>query len=205
MSGSMPTLARPSVMRMIELLSVTQESVLLARRSASPIAVPESHGRSWRMVYGSIPEMMELMPVVSLENGIETSARPANTIIPNTSSLRSVRNVLIVSLAASIRLGAISSASMERDISRTMRILCFSCWRYSPVLYSPIPMMIPMTAVTTENLSIQSERIRRGTLLYFLKSGFGTIYPIRSRKNNHQRAVSTSEMPARRRYNVGKI
>ena len=47
--GSIPTLARPSVMRTMELLSVAHESVELARRSASPMAVPERPGSSWRM------------------------------------------------------------------------------------------------------------------------------------------------------------
>lgn len=121
--GSIPTLARPSVIRMIELLSVMPESVEFPMRRASPIAVPESHGRSCLMDAGVMPDITALIPLVSLENGIDTIGFPANTIIPNISLLLSLRNVLIVSFADSIRLGEISSASIEREISRMMRIL----------------------------------------------------------------------------------
>jgi hypothetical protein len=130
-------------MRMIELLSVMPESVELAMRSASPMAVPESHGRSWRMDAGVILDIMALIPLVSLENGNDIIGLPANTIMPNISLSLSLRNVLIVSFADSIRLGDISSASMERDISRTMRILCFSLSRYSHVWYFPTHITIP--------------------------------------------------------------
>ena len=132
--GSIPTLARPSVMSTIELLSVAHESVEFARSIASPMAVPESQGSSWRMYDVSICESVELIPRVSDEKGIDTNAFPANTISQKLSSLRSERNVSIVCLAASIRLGLISSASIERDMSRTMRMFCFSATWYTPFL-----------------------------------------------------------------------
>lgn len=116
---------------------------------------------------------------------MEKKGFPANTMSQNRSFLRSEINVLIVFLAASIRLGEISSASMEREMSRTRRILCVVRFSTSRVTVYVGAMMRNMIDVTMAARIIQRIYIRSGIRLCSRMRGLGNLYPIRSRKNTH--------------------
>ena len=124
------------------------------------MAVPERPGRACLIYSGVICETTEAMPRVSVEKCIDTNGFPANTMRENISSVLSVRNVSIVLFAASIRLGVISSASIDLDISRMIRMLCFSFSRTVCITLFPTPVMSPTSIMMSESLRNQSPMIR---------------------------------------------
>ena len=123
-NGSIPRLALPSVMSMIDFSHLLiHEKLKLARSIASPIFVPESHGRSCLIRYGDIFFTMFLIPEISLEKGIDTNGCPAKIINPILSLVRFEIKSVITDFAVSILFGDISSASIESDISNIIIIL----------------------------------------------------------------------------------
>lgn len=146
----------PSVTTMIASSVVDHERVSVARRIASPIAVPESHGRLWSILSGLTHRMMDVIHSLSLVNGIIKKGFPANTISPMEDVVFSHTNSRRVFLAWMMRDGEISSASMDLDISRTMSILCSSCIDTLSSLSIYAHDMSSMKNHTIKNLSIQS-------------------------------------------------
>jgi hypothetical protein len=109
-------------MRIIFVLSTTVPvRLIFAKRIASPMAVPESHGRDWMMLLGEIFQSTDLIPTKSSEKGMERNGFPAN-MISHMLFFSPDRSVSIAFLALSIRFGRISSASMDLDTSRRMRV-----------------------------------------------------------------------------------
>ena len=91
-------------------------------RRASPIFVPEIHGRYCRMVSGVILWMMFDTPLRSSVSGESVNAFPAKTMSPKRSILARSRNERSTCFAHSSRLGAMSPASIDFDRSRRRTI-----------------------------------------------------------------------------------
>lgn len=100
-------------------------SSVLAARSASPMFVPESHGRCCLIVSVLIFCMIFMSPFLSWESGERMNAFPAKTTSPKRLPFSCSSNEIRTFFAHSRRLGLISSASMDFEISST-RVMLFS-------------------------------------------------------------------------------
>lgn len=123
--GLIPIFARPSVMSMTVLFLDSLFTSLSAARSASPIFVPESHGSCCLMVSVVIFCMILMIADLSYERGESVNAFPAKITSPNWLLLSCSRKEMSTFFAHSRRLGEISSASMDFEISRTRVMLLF--------------------------------------------------------------------------------
>lgn len=137
------------------------------------MAVQESHGSSCRIYDGVMFSMIFAMPCVSWLKGIEKKGFPAKTISQKLSSVRSLANERIVDFAASMRLGSISSASIEREISSKISILCFSLsiMSFSVVLVGEI--IRNNIVETIDQRKNQRIQILHGVRLYFCIRALG--------------------------------
>lgn len=126
--------------------------------------------------------MILVSQATSVENGANTNGLPAKRMILIRSHCLSDMNSLSTFFAISIRLGVISSASIERDTSTTRTISCGIGTDLTTVSsYIGLERIAPMER-RIKNLSPQRKRNDIGRRRYFGRISLGGVYPKRSRK-----------------------
>ncbi len=121
--GFIPRFARPSVMRIIILSPCEFLWSISAFRRASPMFVPERPGSCCFMVSVDIFFTTFMIQFLSYVSGERMNGFPAKMMSPNWFVLSCSRDDISTSLAFSRRFGAISSASIDFEISSTNVIL----------------------------------------------------------------------------------
>ena len=188
--GDTPIFALPSVIRMITLsrsrLEYHEPKFSPATSRASPIDVPASHGIVWSIVPTDTPSRRRLTIDISNESGETVKGFPAKITSPIRSDLFFSRNHTIVSFATVRRFGVISSASIERDISRTscISIPFFTCSDRTSGATGP-----PRSRILAQRI-LHFRIVRRGTshgfrVMYRMNSGCKPLWPTFHIRDSH--------------------